>query len=95
MNIFSTPLFLETAGALFYPRRRRTIETFLLDGRVLRLLVLDGKTVVRTMPFYDFPQPLESSAGSGGVRPLAYFPRTGSDIGQSEADAEKQTGKRW
>jgi len=76
MNIFSTPLFLETAGALFHPRRQRSIETFLLEGRVLRLLVLDGKTVVRKMPFYDFPQPLDAAPASGPLRTLAYFPRT-------------------
>ena len=75
MNIFSTTLFLETAGALFHPSRARSIETFELKGRVLRLLVLDGRTVVRTMPFYDFPQPLEGRP-SGVIRPLAYFPRT-------------------
>lgn len=73
MNIFSTSLFLETAGSLFYPRRKRSIELFELEGRVLRLLVLDGRTVVRTMPFYDYPQPLESGVG---LKPLAYFPRT-------------------
>ncbi len=75
MNIFSTPLFLETAGALFYPQRERSIETFELKGRVLRLLVVDRKTVVRTMPFYDYPQPLDV-APAGLVKPLSYFPRT-------------------
>ena len=75
MNIFSTDLFLETAGALFHPGAERRIETFMLENRLLRLLVLDGKTVVRTMPFYDYPQPIEV-APPGPVVPLSYFPRT-------------------
>ena len=74
MNIFSTDLFLETAGALFYPRAERRIETFMLENRVLRLLVADGK-VVRTMPFYDYPQPVDL-APPGAVLPLSFFPRT-------------------
>ncbi len=78
MNLFSTPVFLETAGALFHPKRRRTVELRQLnDQMVLRLLVLDDKTVVRRMPFYDFPQPLTpGSYPKGPVAPLAYFPRT-------------------
>lgn len=75
MNIFSTTLFLETAGALFFAKRRRSIELFRLENHVLRLLVLDGRTVVRAMPFYDFPQPVTDGA-DGPLKPLSYFPRT-------------------
>ncbi|MBK7857905.1 MAG: GNAT family N-acetyltransferase [Archangiaceae bacterium] len=73
MNLFSTELFLETAGELFYPSRRRRIETFDVQGRALKLLVLDRDEVVQSMPFYDFPQPLE---GGRGGRSLPYFPRS-------------------
>lgn len=75
MNVFTTPAYLETAGALFFPHRRRTIELCRVEGRLLRLLVLDGHEVVRQMPYYDFPQPLDG-APDGPVRELTYFPRT-------------------
>jgi len=75
MNVFSTPTFLEAAGELFFPGRRRSIELCRVEGRLLRLLVLDGREVVQAMPFYDFPQPLEA-ADEEPVRELRYFPRT-------------------
>lgn len=72
MNIFTTDAYLETAGELFFPRGRREIRHFVLEGRALKLLTVDG-AVVRSMPFYDFPQPLE--AVPPGAQPLSYFPR--------------------
>lgn len=75
MNVFTTSGFLEIAGELFFPERKRTVELCRVEGRLLRLLVLDGSEVVRTMPFYDFPQPLVGDFDAK-VRELAYFPRT-------------------
>lgn len=75
MNIFTTTTFLETAGALFFPRRARSIEVCRLEGRRLPLLVLDGKEVVGRMPFYDFPQPLEDARGMVD-REISWLPRT-------------------
>jgi hypothetical protein len=77
VNIFSTEAFLETLGAQFFPRRRWDIALRRVEGRVLRLLVLDGRTVVRRAPFYDFPQPLELAVGAdASCVGLSYFPRT-------------------
>ncbi len=75
VNIFSTDAFLETLGALFFPKRRWEIALRRVEGRVLRLLVLDGRTVVRRAPFYDFPQPLDLQP-EGPCVGLSYFPRT-------------------
>ena len=75
MNIFTTDAFLETAGALFYPERKRAIEVCRLEGRRLRLLVLDGDEVVGRMPFYDFPQPMADAKGPVD-REIFYLPRT-------------------
>lgn len=75
MNVFTTDAFLETVGELYFPARRRAIEVCRVEGRLLRLLVLDGHEIVRTAPFYDYPQPLDGPVG-GPVRELAYFPRT-------------------
>ncbi len=75
MNIFTTDAFLETAGALFFPQRKRRIEMCRLEGRRLRLLVLDGEEVVGRMPFYDFPQPMADAKGPVD-REIHYLPRT-------------------
>ena len=75
MNIFTTDAFLETAGALFFPQRKRSIELCRLEGRRLKLLVLDGQEVVGRMPFYDFPQPMDDAQGPVD-REITYLPRT-------------------
>ncbi len=75
MNIFTTDAFLETAGGLFFPQRMRRIEVCRLEGRRVRLLVLDDDEIVTEMPFYDFPQPMENARGPAD-RELTYFPRT-------------------
>lgn len=73
MNVFTTPAFLETAGDVFFPGQPRALEVFRVDGRVLRLLVVNG-SVVERLPFYDYPQPLEG--WTGPVREAWFFPRT-------------------
>ena len=88
MNVFSTHAFLETAGALFFPDHKRSIELFRVEGRILRLLVVDGR-VVRSMPFYDFPQPLDAAPPGEPVNELAFFPRT---VMRTEPIAQR-TGK--
>lgn len=75
MNIFTTDAFLETAGASFFPDRKRRIEVCRLSGQRLRLLVLDGTEVVGRMPFYDFPQPLDDVQGPVD-REIFHLPRT-------------------
>ncbi|MFT3710233.1 MAG: GNAT family N-acetyltransferase [Archangium sp.] len=75
MNIFTTSVFLETAGELFYPSRKRSIEVCRLEGRRLPMLVLDGREVVGAMPFYDFPQPLDDAKGPID-REVLWLPRT-------------------
>jgi CelD/BcsL family acetyltransferase involved in cellulose biosynthesis len=75
MNIFTTDIFLETAGALFFPQRKRRIEVCRLEGRRIPLLVLDGHEVVGRMPFYDFPQPLDDARGPVD-REIFHLPRT-------------------
>jgi hypothetical protein len=75
VNIFTTDAFLETAGGLFFPHRERRVEVCRLEGRRLRLLVLDGEEVAQAMPFYDFPQP-EADAKGPVDREIFYFPRT-------------------
>lgn len=75
MNIFTTDAYLETAGALFFPQRSRQIEVCRLEGRRIRLLVLDGHEIVGRMPFYDFPQPMDDAKGPVD-REIFWLPRT-------------------
>jgi CelD/BcsL family acetyltransferase involved in cellulose biosynthesis len=75
MNIFTTDQFLETAGELYFPHRKRRIEVCRLEGRRLRLLILDGRDVASTMNFYDFPQPLLDAKGPVD-RDIPWLPRT-------------------
>lgn len=75
MNVFSTARFLEIAGEVHFPHARRSVELFEVDGRVLRLLVVNGRPV-RSMLFYDFPQPLDVVPAGARVTPLPYFPLT-------------------
>jgi hypothetical protein len=85
MNVFTSPAYLETVGELYYAQRRWAVELCRVEGRVLRLLVLDGKTVLTEGPYYDFPQPLES-VPPGPIRELKYFPRT---VQRTEKVAER------
>jgi CelD/BcsL family acetyltransferase involved in cellulose biosynthesis len=73
MNVFTTDTFLEVAAQVFFPGRAHAIEVFRIDGRLLKLLVVDGRVIER-MPFYDFPQPLDAWGGS--LKEHWYFPRT-------------------
>jgi CelD/BcsL family acetyltransferase involved in cellulose biosynthesis len=75
VNIFTTSVFLETAGELYFPTRRRSIEVCRLEGRRLPMLVLDGREVVGAMNFYDFPQPLDDAKGPID-REILWLPRT-------------------
>jgi hypothetical protein len=73
MNVFTTDVFLDTAGAVFFPGQHVEKKVFRVDGRLLRLLVVEGRIISR-MPFYDFPQPLD--AWDGDITERWFFPRT-------------------
>lgn len=75
MNIFTTQVFLETAGELFFPHRSRRIEICRLEGRRLPMLVLDGEEIAGRMNFYDYPQPLDEAKGPID-REILWLPRT-------------------
>jgi CelD/BcsL family acetyltransferase involved in cellulose biosynthesis len=92
VNIFTSPGFLEVLGDVYFPGRQRSIELRQVEGRVLRLLLVEGR-VITSAPFYDFPQPLEQPAEPGIAR-LAYFPRTvlrtAPVVGRVESEPEAQ-----
>jgi CelD/BcsL family acetyltransferase involved in cellulose biosynthesis len=93
MNVFSTAVFLQTLGELHFPKRRRSVEVCEVEGRWLRLLVLDERRPVRDAPYYDFPQPLEALP-DGPVRKLEYFPRTVVSTSTVEARVPEAQGFR-
>lgn len=88
MNIFTTDAFLETAGGLFFPQRKRRVEVCRLEGRRLRLLVLDEGEIVGRMPFFDFPQPLDDAKGPID-REIFWLPRTVLKTVELGPDAQK------
>lgn len=59
----------------YFPKERAAIELRRVEGRVLRLLVLERAGPVRHAPYYDFPQPLDD-VPKGPITELSYFPRT-------------------
>jgi CelD/BcsL family acetyltransferase involved in cellulose biosynthesis len=73
MNLLATEQYLSIAGEVLFPTRRRRIETFSVEGRTLRMLVLDRDEVVQRMPFYDFAPPIDGVAAS---RQLPFVART-------------------
>lgn len=89
VNFFSTVEYLEALGDTHFSTRRWAVEVCEIEGRLLRLLVLDGRTPVHEAPFYDFPQPLEVPA-EGPRRSLRYYPKTVvQTTGTGEADPER------
>ena len=75
MNFFSTDSFLHALAAAWWPGQRSAIELFTLEGKTFRLLVIDGKQVVRNWAFFDFAEPL-APGSDGPSRPLDYLPWT-------------------
>jgi hypothetical protein len=71
MNFFSTDVYLKTLAQVCFPNRSSRIGLFQVDGRVLRMLEVDGKPI-SSWPFLDFFQPLPDG---GSARPLAWVPR--------------------
>jgi len=74
MNFFSGTPFLETFGACFFPDQQRQIALFVVEDAVYRLLVVNGRPIVR-WSFLDLLEPLEEVPAGARPRPLAYLPR--------------------
>ncbi|GAA0551277.1 CelD/BcsL family acetyltransferase involved in cellulose biosynthesis [Rhizomicrobium palustre] len=58
MNFYATPAFLDAAAAVYFKDRSAAIEDVRIGEDVLRLLVVDGKTIVTRLLFLDYHQPL-------------------------------------
>lgn len=68
MNFYASRDFLEAAAAVHFAGRPAAIENVRIANDILRLLVVDGKTVVTELPFLDFHQPLSAEEVDGPVR---------------------------
>lgn len=82
MNIFSSDVFLRTLGEVFFEDRRYAPAFYRVDGRVYRLLQVDGAPVTR-WPFVDFFEPVP--AFEGRARSLGYLPRVARETVSAEA----------
>jgi len=73
MNIFSSDVYLDTVGEVYFPSRERGVQVFRTAGKYFRLLVIAGKQVITTWPFLDFVEPLDSGPPEP-VKELTYIP---------------------
>ncbi len=73
MNFFSSDPFLESLAAAMFPGKQASVETFRVDDRAWRLLVVDGRKVITDIPFLDFIEPLTGSFPE--ARKLDFLPR--------------------
>lgn len=72
MNFFSTDPFLDALGeARFHGRRREPVHVA-VEGRVYRVLSVDGRPVV-SVPFLDLLEP-EDDAAPASARPIGWLP---------------------
>ena len=74
MNLFSTPVYLETLAQVRYPNQPWAIKTYEVAGKLFRLLELEGHRPVTSADFLDFFEPL-AGAPEGPAQPLAYLPK--------------------
>jgi len=73
MNIFSSDVYLDTVGEVYFPDRARAIDIFRTASKYFRLLVIEGKQVITSWPFLDFVEPLDF-APTNSVKELSYIP---------------------
>lgn len=72
MNFYASRDFLEAAAAVHFAGRSAAIENVRIGNEILRLLVVDGKTIVTELPFLDFHQPISAGEVDGPVRSGRY-----------------------
>lgn len=68
MNFFASNAFLDAAASVYFKGQVATVENVRIGEDVLRLLVIDGKTIVTRLLFLDIHQPLTLSEIHGPVR---------------------------
>ena len=83
MNFFSSDAFLQSLAAAMFPGNRASIETFRVDDRAWRLLVIDGRKVITDMPFLDFVEPVGQTPPD--AKKLEFLPRVAFDTVPIEA----------
>lgn len=58
MNFYASPEYLSVVSEVYFPGQRTAVEDVRIGDEVLRLLVVDGKKVITSLPFLDYHQPL-------------------------------------
>ena len=72
MNFYASRAFLDAAASVYFKERAVAIEDVRIGDDVLRLLVVDDKTVITRLLFLDFHQPLAADEIKQPVRPGVY-----------------------
>jgi Acetyltransferase (GNAT) domain len=57
-NLYASPEFLDVVAKIYFPARDCRVEDFQLDGRVFRLLSVDGYPLTTDQAFLDMHEPL-------------------------------------
>jgi hypothetical protein len=81
MNMFSSDVFLRTLGEVYFAGHRYEPALFAVDGRVCRLLMVDGAPITRWQ-FVDFFEPV--LAPGAPARALGYLPSVARETLSSE-----------
>ena len=93
MNFYASQAFLDAAASVYFKGRSAAVENVRIGEHVLRLLVIDGKTVVTRLLFLDIHQPLAPSEVDGTVRKGRYAQSVSRGVIDVNAwDAERYPG---
>ena len=72
MNFYASAEYLNVASEVYFRGRQIRIEDVRIGDDVLRLLVVDGKDVVTSLPFLDYHEPLDQNQGDQAGRKHGY-----------------------
>lgn len=87
MNIYSSEIFLKQAAEAFFPGQSWATEIVAVRGQLFRVLVIDGRQVIGSLPFMDFLE-AQSPGSVPPQRKEAWLPRVSHQL-VSVADWQK------
>jgi len=70
INLYSSEEFLRVVANVYFPSQRHAIEDFVVDGKVFRLLAVDGRPLIGPQPFIDMHEPVPAALSAGRPRKL-------------------------
>jgi CelD/BcsL family acetyltransferase involved in cellulose biosynthesis len=74
MNFYASPRYLQLVAETYFPGRSTRVADVGIDGKVLRLLIVDERDVVTEVPFLDYHEPLQVDEISTVERRRSFAP---------------------